>query len=528
MVARLTVAFFLLSFSCGVNGQDNVGAGHALRFDGVDDYISLGNIYDDLKLPLTISAWIFLDPGGLGTIFSSQESSTLYSGFHFYVIHNAMIIEYGDGLGPYFSPDYRRGKEGSVENIFGRWVQVTAIMRGASDMDLYLNGVDIGGTYIGNSQFPMESSVPLDTAKIGYRSSTGVTYHFQGIMDELRIWNRSLSEDEIREQMCRKLSGNEPGLIGYWDFDGTNVLTDRSPNHFDGQVKGNPIRVYSGAPIGNKSVLLYTNDWKAKVLTLQEGLDKVRVANVTGNPNGLHAYEVTAFPSQAGGLNSSTVSKPYFGIFTASTEVGNFFDVCYTHEDSAVCKVFTRSDNSTPFWNENPSMVTRVFERSELIKELSDTTLKIDLGPDEAPCTFSNPRIVMPLKDTTGFEFLWQDGSTGSSYLVSDFGSYWLIVNDGCNRATDTLTIYKVGVDNLSIPNVFTPNGDSLNQFFEIDQRMAGSLLVICNRLGDEVYRSASYHNDWDGADLPAGVYFYRLVGGYCIDEKRGTLSIVR
>src|SRR5260221_2259621 len=527
MVARLTVAFFLLSFSYEVTGQDNVGAGHALSFDGVDDYISLGNIYDDLKLPLTISAWVFLDPRGLGTIFSSQDNTTIYNGFHFYINNTAMVIEYADGSGPPGSIPSKRGKAGSVDHIFEKWVHVAASMRSATDMDLYLNGVNIGGTYIGNSQLPMNSAAPLDSAKIGYRSAIGLIYHFQGSMDELRIWNRLLSEDEIRGQMCRKLTGNEPGLIGYWDFNNTNVLSDKSPNHFEGQLKGNPKWVFSGAPIGDKSVLFYTNDWNGKVITMHDSLDKVSVVNVTGNPNGLHIYEVTAFPSQDGRLNVSTVAKPYFGIFVAGDNDENFFGVNYAYRDSMVCKLFTRRDNSISSWNEDSSLLTHVLEKTELIKELSDTPLKIDLGPDEAPCSFS-PRILRPLKDTTGFEFSWQDGSTLSRYNASDFGTYWLIVDNGCTHAMDTLTISRVGVDNLAIPNVFTPNGDSLNQFFEIDQRMAGSLLVVCNRWGNEVYRSASYQNDWDGADLPAGVYFYRLVGGYCIDEKRGMLSILR
>src|SRR6266850_1171364 len=96
----------------------------------------------------------------------------------------------------------------------------------------------------------------------------------------------------------------------------------------------------------------------------------------------------------------------------------------------------------------------------------------------------------------------------------------WVTVDDGCIRATDTLRISRVAVENLVIPDVFTPNGDSTNQFFEIDQRMVGGSLVIYNRWGEQVYQSSNYQNDWEGGDLPAGVYFYRINGGYCIDEK--------
>ena len=211
----------------------------------------------------------------------------------------------------------------------------------------------------------------------------------------------------------------------------------------------------------------------------------------------------------------------------ASDDADNFFDVNYTFNDSAVCRLMTRVDNTSRSWNERASMRTHVPERIEVIKEPWKTVLKVDLGPDEAPCSV-RPRILNTLSDTTGFEFSWQDGSKLSKFEVSDFGTYWVTANNGCTHATDTLRISKVDVDNLKIPNVFTPNGDSLNQFFEIDQRMLGGSLVIYNRWGQEVYQSPNYQNGWDGEDLPTGVYFYRLNGGRCIDEKRGNLSILR
>lgn len=525
---RLFIAFFLLCFSSGLKGQDKIGAGKAISFDGVDDFIELGNIYDDLELPMTISAWIYLDLRGLGTIFASQDNSQTYNGFHFFVIHTAIIIDYGDGLGA-LSPDFRRGKSGLVDSISGKWIHVAATVRGPSDIDLYLNGVNIGGTYIGNSQSTMGSAFPTEIAKIGFRSLVGVTYHFQGIMDELRIWNRSLSEEEIRSQMCRKLTGNEPGLIGYWDFDdpGGNILYDKSFNHFDGRLRGDPQRVFSGAPIGDESIYLYTDDWQEKEFAMEDGRNKVNVVNVTGNPKGIQIYKVNEFPSQSIGLNTTTVAAPYFGIFAASNDADNFFDLNYAYDGNAVCKLFTRPDNSVPSWKENPSWLTHISERTEMIKERGDTILEIDLGEDESPCNLS-PKILNPLADTTGFQFLWQDGSTLSTFQVTDFGTYWLTVDNGCVDATDTLQISKVEVDDLNVPNVFTPNGDLINQFFEIDQRMLGVGLVIYNRWGKQVYQSLNYQNDWDGADLPAGVYFYCLKGVNCINEKRGTLSILR
>ncbi|MNT16173.1 hypothetical protein D3C86_2014760 [compost metagenome] len=63
------------------------------------------------------------------------------------------------------------------------------------------------------------------------------------------------------------------------------------------------------------------------------------------------------------------------------------------------------------------------------------------------------------------------------------------------------------------VPNVFTPNGDGINDVFKIEglENYPGSKLLIFNRWGNEVYRSNNYQNDWDGSQLEEGVYFYIL-----------------
>jgi len=35
--------------------------------------------------------------------------------------------------------------------------------------------------------------------------------------------------------------------------------------------------------------------------------------------------------------------------------------------------------------------------------------------------------------------------------------------------------------------------------------------LQIFNRWGEQVYYSAYYQNNWDGKDLPTGIYYYKL-----------------
>src|SRR5690606_9746457 len=65
----------------------------------------------------------------------------------------------------------------------------------------------------------------------------------------------------------------------------------------------------------------------------------------------------------------------------------------------------------------------------------------------------------------------------------------------------------------LVIPNLFTPNGDGLNDRFVIKNLMQyqGRELLIVNRWGNQVYKSNNYNNDWDGGSLAEGTYYYIL-----------------
>lgn len=63
----------------------------------------------------------------------------------------------------------------------------------------------------------------------------GNVYH-KGFLDEIRIWKGIRSEQEIRDNMNRKVPTNSPNLMAYYDFDEPKVggiISDLSPNGFD-------------------------------------------------------------------------------------------------------------------------------------------------------------------------------------------------------------------------------------------------------------------------------------------------------
>ncbi|ACU62705.1 Ig-like domain-containing protein [Chitinophaga pinensis] len=78
------------------------------------------------------------------------------------------------------------------------------------------------------------------------------------------------------------------------------------------------------------------------------------------------------------------------------------------------------------------------------------------------------------------------------------------------NAATVAVTITAAGIN---VPNLFTPNGDGKNDFFEIRglNQYAENELIIVNRWGNEVYRQKGYQNNWKGDGLNEGTYYYLL-----------------
>jgi gliding motility-associated-like protein len=106
---------------------------------------------------------------------------------------------------------------------------------------------------------------------------------------------------------------------------------------------------------------------------------------------------------------------------------------------------------------------------------------------------------------------------TDTTYCMTsdtlEVGSYNIKVvtqNNGYISESNYVTCVKPEPPSILIPNVVTPNGDGVNERFVIRNLLLYShrQLVVYNRWGAEVYRSDQYNNDWDGMNVPDGVYF--------------------
>ncbi|MEO7989849.1 MAG: LamG domain-containing protein [Chryseolinea sp.] len=436
----LGLLLFFLCTKVSIGQTDNVGSGRAVEFDGVDDYIEFGNRYSDLTFPFTISAWVYLKPSSRSSpIFVSRNNDPLYSGFWFTTYSDFIFIEYGDGFGGN-NPAFRRGKKANVTGMTGRWNHVSAVVRGLSDIDIYLNGVNVGNETTGDSNSPMNSNISGGHSTAGYFLSNGVTYNCTGIIDDIRLWNKALSQEEIRKTMCVNLIGNESGLIGYWDFNeiSGDTIYDKSSNKFHGKFIGNPTRVFSGAPIGDVSTFQYSTAWSGKTISLVDGDHKIDVKKINGNVEGIQIYEVKNAPSQATGLDLNSANKPYFGVFLVSQNAGATFDANYYFQGNGSCELFLREDNSISVWAEADNPVINKLERGEFEKGFGNEA-DFELGANKILCDQSSYEISTGIIDPQ-FTFQWNTGQNTSSIAVSETGLYSVDVFGYCGTTRDSIT----------------------------------------------------------------------------------------
>ncbi len=85
----------------------------------------------------------------------------------------------------------------------------------------------------------------------------------------------------------------------------------------------------------------------------------------------------------------------------------------------------------------------------------------------------------------------------------------------------------------MTIPNVFTPNGDGINDCFVINNLPENSKLQIFDRNGVLLYESDNYRQDWDGRDkngnrLMQDNYWYMLTVAYSGEKFHGSIYLKR
>jgi hypothetical protein len=262
--------------------------GKALSFDGVDDYVSTGkNLLNNMN-SFTLTGWIYPKSSGSRIGFFGQNDA-IECGFI-----DADTIQCWTSGGGYVNWDFT-----SATFPFNEWHYIAAVGNG-SNIKLYVDGElkSIGGTSTTNYG---SSSYFFNIGGGGIFDASG--NWFNGTIDEVRIYNRALTEDEIKHLyyeyrscvsspwICKirasclagetcvtslfQLTNTHLGECGYYSYQLCCKKEDISPSYSNvGQnatfiYPGNPIKLYAyWKDNGNLSyAILSTNEtgnWENK------------------------------------------------------------------------------------------------------------------------------------------------------------------------------------------------------------------------------------------------------------------------
>jgi hypothetical protein len=235
--------------------------GNMLSFDGVSDYVSIGNVAEldfGKASTFTVEAWINTAAASTAMQIISKYEGDLFSsaGWGFQVSGSSLAFYMSGGGLLDLMVSIPTGTPAIKD---GLWHHVAVVYDGSNNVTgctFYIDGVAYAGIDGGGFVATVAGTVTnTENATIGAYDGTtsGVAEYWDGELDEVRVWNDVRTQTEIRENMHLSLSGAcDASLDGYWKFNETSGTTaaDLSGNGNNGSHMGAPTIAASEASVG--------------------------------------------------------------------------------------------------------------------------------------------------------------------------------------------------------------------------------------------------------------------------------------
>ena len=131
--------------------------------------------------------------------------------------------------------------EGEIQP--GGWHHI-AVTFSSGNVSAYLDG------NVYNDQTCGSTMVEAGDAILLLGASLHNNIYFNGVLDEMRIWDNARGYEDIQADMFDGIDPNAEGLVSYWRFDEDEGETafDATSGNNDGQLIGTPVRIESTAP----------------------------------------------------------------------------------------------------------------------------------------------------------------------------------------------------------------------------------------------------------------------------------------
>ncbi|PKP01434.1 MAG: hypothetical protein CVU11_15210 [Bacteroidetes bacterium HGW-Bacteroidetes-6] len=174
--------------------------GNALHFDGVNDYVDLGD--NDGMNAITVETWLYYQEDGLkficGKGVENLEIHTTAGGNIRFIPVAGVYI---DAVG--------------VLSV-GHWSHLAFVYDPAQSLaKIYVNGIEVPTTHSGAN--PLTTPIADNTSNFVLGRRSDGTYPFKGAVDEFRIWNTARTAQEITDNYDTVVvAASEPNLVSYY------------------------------------------------------------------------------------------------------------------------------------------------------------------------------------------------------------------------------------------------------------------------------------------------------------------------
>ena len=431
-----------------------VTGGGSLNFDGVDDYVDMGN--DGSLKPTATASWFMWVKSSDGM--TTEKNFIRGDGNNLGYILGAGWTS-GKFRAWIYDTAYRSSGDSTTSIVADTWYFVGATYdknAGSNQLKLYVNGVlENSGTATGDIYWSSENIY------IG----AWLSYYFDFSIDNVQIYNRALSAEEIRYHYNR----GKP--IAHWKFDEGNGMTayDSAGNN-DSIITKRVVHDLNGA---ENSTDMTTGGMTASYVTdKKEGTYSTQATY----PASSTSWRWFSSTKNYGDISAYVVDENYFQFWMylqdeseitfGEVEFGNTQDGPEYHWSNAQVK----ANNLVDGWN----LISLKFGDAVEFGGTVDWSTGVDHFRIYLKSTGSNSTIVLKLDDLRiSSEPTWTNGKYSSAIDLDGLHDYIRIENS----------------DSLQISNEFTAGG-----WFRFDDNTNGQMLFAKGKGGS----TWNYYLSWD------------------------------
>lgn len=193
----------------------------------------------DLSTDFTFEFYANLEqlPSTAGSLFGviSKDDVSAQRSYHMRIsTANKLLVTYLDAS----ANESSTGTDAAifVAGDVGNWVHTAvSVDISAQAFTVYKNGSPVADTVTSSAA----SAIKNGTAPFIIGALTTGLQYFDGLIDEVRVWNDIRTGTEITDNKDVQLVGNEAGLVGYWRLN--NNYLDETTNNNDLTASGSPV-----------------------------------------------------------------------------------------------------------------------------------------------------------------------------------------------------------------------------------------------------------------------------------------------